>query len=200
MAHTILILPGLYNSGEGHWQTLWEAMLPGARRVQQRNWDAPDRRDWVATLDAAIAGEDGPVLLAAHSLGCALAAWWAAEHRDAPYAAKVKGALLVAPPDVERAGFQEFATGFAPMPRAALPFNSVVVASSDDPWCALPRAQSWSAGWGASFHEIGAHGHINGDSGLGDWPQGRRWLEGLAGANADCAGGSEILLSIQRAT
>lgn len=179
MAHTTLILPGLYNSGDGHWQTRWEAILPGARRVQQRNWDKPDRADWVAMLDAEIAAESSPVLLVAHSLGCALTAWWAAVHRDAPHAAKVKGALLVAPPDVERVAFRELATGFAPMPRIALPFRSIVVASMDDPWCALPRARSWATDWRAQFNEIGPYGHINGDSGLGDWPQGRCWLQEL---------------------
>jgi len=184
MEYTTLILPGLYNSGEGHWQTLWEATLPGARRVQQRNWDKPDRGDWVTTLDAEIAAESRPVLLVAHSLGCSLTAWWVAEHRNAPHAMKVKGALLVAPPDVERAAFREFATGFAPMPRIALPFRSTVVASTDDPWCALPRARSWAVDWQAQFNEIGPLGHINGDSGLGDWPRGRHWLHELAGANA----------------
>ncbi|RJF97224.1 RBBP9/YdeN family alpha/beta hydrolase [Noviherbaspirillum saxi] len=176
MTHTILILPGLFNSGEGHWQTLWEAKLPNAHRVLQSDWDSPDRRDWVAALDAAISAADGPVVLAAHSLGCALTAWWASQHRDAAHAGKVAGALLVAPPDVERADFPVFVTGFAPMPRTPLPFPAMVIASSDDPWCALRRAHDWATAWQAKFHDIGARGHINGDSGLGDWPEGREWL------------------------
>lgn len=179
MTPTVFILPGLFNSGDRHWQTLWEKTLPNARRVQQTEWNKPDRSDWVATLDAAIAASEGPVLLAAHSLGCALTAWWASARPHAPHAAKVRGALLVAPPDVEREDFPAFATGFAPMPRASLPFPAKVIASSDDPWCALPRARAWAEAWGAGFHEIGARGHINGDSGLGDWPQGREWLENL---------------------
>lgn len=178
--HTVLILPGLYNSGDGHWQTRWESMLPNARRVQQCNWDAPRRDDWVAALDAVISASDSSVILAAHSLGCALTAWWAAGHGAASHAAKVKGALLVAPPDVERADFPEFVAGFAPMPRLRLPFKSIVVASSDDPWCALPKARSWATDWGARFHDIGARGHINGDSGLGNWDQGRAWVAELA--------------------
>ncbi|MEC4720663.1 alpha/beta hydrolase [Noviherbaspirillum sp. CPCC 100848] len=179
MTQTVLILPGLFNSGDGHWQTLWEKTLPNARRVQQTEWSKPDRLDWVATLDAAIAASEGPVLLAAHSLGCALTAWWASDRAHAPHAAKVRGALLVAPPDVEREDFPAFVTGFAPMPRTSLPFPAKVIASSNDPWCALPRARDWAEAWGAGFHEIGARGHINGDSGLGDWPQGREWLEKL---------------------
>ncbi len=76
MTCTILILPGLNNSGTGHWQTIWEDTLPGALRVQQRDWDAPRREDWVAELDKAICQAPGQVVLAAHSLGCATAVWW----------------------------------------------------------------------------------------------------------------------------
>lgn len=181
MKTTILIHPGLFNSGEGHWQTVWEGMLPSAHRVQQRDWITPGRNEWVDTLDAAIAAAEGQVVIAAHSLGCATTAWWAATHAGKPHAAKVKGALLVAPPDVERAGAPEPVAGFAPMPRLRLPFKSVVVASSNDPWCELPRARDWAAAWGADFHDLGAYGHINSESGLGDWPQGRDWLFSLAG-------------------
>ena len=181
MTSTILILPGLFNSGDGHWQTVWEDMLPNAHRVQQRDWFNPDRNEWVAKLDAALAAVEGPVVLAAHSLGCATTAWWAALHANTPHAAKIKGALLVAPPDVERADFPEFARGFAPMPQKPLPFKTIVVASSNDPWCDLSKAKAWADAWRAEFHDIGPRGHINSESGLGDWPQGRDWLFSLAG-------------------
>jgi uncharacterized protein len=181
MTTTILIHPGLFNSGEGHWQTVWEGMLPNAHRVQQREWSTPNRDEWVATLDTAIASAAGSVVIAAHSLGCATAAWWSAMHAGTPHAAKVKGALLVAPPDVERPDFPEFVQGFAPMPQGMLHFKALVVASSNDPWCALPKSKAWADAWGADFHEIGARGHINSESGLGDWPQGRDWLHSLAG-------------------
>jgi hypothetical protein len=177
--HTVLILPGLYNSGAGHWQTVWEDILPNARRVRQRDWNAPDRHEWVARLDAEIREAEGPMILAAHSMGCALTAWWALMHEDDAHAGKVKGALLVAPPNVEREDFPVQVVGFAPMPRKHLPFRTTVVASSDDPWCPLERARNWATDWGASFHDIGPRGHINGDSGLGRWEEGLRWLEEL---------------------
>lgn len=175
----ILILPGLFNSGEGHWQSIWEACLPGATRVQQKSWDSPQRTDWVANLDAEIVAANGSVILAAHSLGCALAVWWAQMHGNCPHASKVKGALLVAPPDVEHADFPEFVRGFSPMPRARLPFKSIVAASSDDPWCALSKARSWAGDWGTRLHDIGPRGHINAESGLANWPQGQLWLDEL---------------------
>jgi predicted alpha/beta hydrolase family esterase len=176
MDHTILILPGLYNSGPGHWQTIWETELPNARRVQQSNWDRPSRQDWVATLDSAIHASSGKVILAAHSLGCALTAWWASTCATANQLAKVSGTLLVALPDVEREDFPGFVQGFAPMPRMRLPFKAIVAASSNDPWCQLLRAQSWARDWGAEFHDIGPRGHINAESGLQSWSQGQRWL------------------------
>ncbi len=176
---TILLLPGLNNSGEGHWQTLWEKMLPNAHRVDQDEWDAPSREAWVEQLDTVIKAATTPVILVAHSLGCMLAVWWAQQHGQQAHANKVKGALLVALPDVEREEFPKDVRGFAPVPQSVLPFKSIVVASADDPWGALPRAQSWAAAWDADFHDIGARGHINSTSGLGDWPQGRVWLEQL---------------------
>jgi uncharacterized protein len=176
---TVLLLPGLYNSGEGHWQTIWEHNLPHAIRVQQQDWDAPDRDAWVATLDAAVLAADGQVVLAAHSLGCALTAWWACRHATTAHAAKVLGALLVAVPDVERKDFPAEVTGFAPMPRDPLPFKAIVAASSNDPWCAPSKAKSWAANWDASFHDIGPRGHINAESGLADWPQGQAWIKEL---------------------
>jgi len=180
---SVLMLPGLYNSGPEHWQTLWQQSMPNARRVQQRDWDAPDRADWVAALDAAIRITEGPIVLVTHSLGCALAAWWAATHGDTPHARRVTGALLVAPPDVEREDFPSVVTGFVPMPRQPLPFTTIVAVSSDDPWCAPAKAQSWADGWKARCEHIGPCGHVNTASNLGDWPRGRRWLDELiAGA------------------
>ncbi|WP_394780683.1 RBBP9/YdeN family alpha/beta hydrolase [Undibacterium sp.] len=177
-ATTILLLPGVYNSGEGHWQTLWEQALPGAVRVQQRSWDHPQKDDWVASLSAAISAVDGPVVLAAHSLGCALTAWWVSLGMPGLQAPdQLRGALLVAPPDVNRAEF--LAPSFAPMPLPRFPFTCEVIASSNDPWCDMTVAQQWAGQWGAGFHGIGAQGHINGDSGLGDWEQGRDWLKQL---------------------
>lgn len=145
-APQILILPGLYNSGPDHWQTRWQNSLPNAQRVEQRSWDAPDCKEWVAMLNAAIADCAQPVVLVAHSLGCALVNWWASMHGTAAHASRVKAALLVAPPNVERPDFPEAATGFSPMPTRRLPFNTIVIASSDDPYCALPKAQAWADG------------------------------------------------------
>ena len=45
-APAILTVPGLNNSGPGHWQTLWEQQLPGCHReVARIRSGTPDRRD-----------------------------------------------------------------------------------------------------------------------------------------------------------
>lgn len=177
MSYTFLILPGYQNSGAGHWQTLWEARMPNAKRVQQRDWDAPRRSEWVAAVNTAIRAEAVPIVLIAHSLGCITTAWWASQYGSAPHAARIAGALLVAPPDIERSDVPDEIEGFAPLPRLRLPFPSLLVASSDDPWCALPKAQAWAGELGARFHDIGARGHINAESGLGEWEQGHKWAQ-----------------------
>lgn len=69
-AFTPVIVPGWRNSGAGHWQTLWADTLPGALRVEQADWDWPRRDAWVDRIVQTIRRAPGPVVLAAHSLGC----------------------------------------------------------------------------------------------------------------------------------
>ena len=129
---TVLTVPGLNGSGPSHWQTLWEQSRPDTARVELGLWSRPLRNAWVTKLDQAIRQAQAPVVLAAHSLGCLAVAWWA-QLSGQPYGWPVAGALLVAPADVDRAGAPVELQGFAPTPRFARPFPSLVVASTDDP-------------------------------------------------------------------
>ena len=124
-ASEVLLLPGWQNSGAGHWQTLWEQQH-GFVRVQQHDWMRPLRGDWNARLEEVLLAQPGPVWLVAHSLGCALVAAWAAHSRNT---ARVRGALLVAPPELARDDLRVMLPGWAPMARQRLPFPSVLVAS-----------------------------------------------------------------------
>ncbi|AUG75130.1 hypothetical protein CFP65_0146 [Kitasatospora sp. MMS16-BH015] len=166
----VLILPGYQNSGPEHWQTRWEREDPALRRVEQADWDTPHLADWVAELDRAVVAEPGPVVLVAHSLGCITVAHWAARHQR-----PVRGALLVAPADIDTAEVPEL-VNFRPVPLAPLPFPATVVASTDDPWCSLERSRAFAAAWGAELAVAGAHGHINSASNLGSWPYGKELL------------------------
>ncbi|MFM0737117.1 alpha/beta hydrolase [Paraburkholderia xenovorans] len=178
----VLVLAGYQNSGVGHWQTRWEALDPRFERVQMTDWDHPARDAWCRTLDAAVTAADSPVLFAAHSLGCLTTAFWATHYASAAQLAKVVGALLVAVPDPSGAHFPDGISGFAPVPQSRLPFASIVVASSDDPYGGVPFSQTCASAWGSRWIGVGDRGHINADSGLGDWDEGRAWLDSLGGA------------------
>lgn len=187
MSTAVLILPGIGGSGPQHWQTHWERSIRGARRVAARDWDRPACADWVAALERAVAaaGAGSGVVLVAHSLGCLQVACWARATELA-----VRGALLVAPPDPEGPLFPtELATGFESLPAAPLPFPSVLIASQDDPYADLGFSRRMAAAWGSRFVDAGRRGHLNAASDLGDWPEGRRWLDRLiAGGTADARG------------
>jgi hypothetical protein len=162
-----LVIPGIGNSDHAHWQTLWESTNSTFVRVQQRDWNNPVCHEWVNVLEEAVAETGESPVLVAHSLGCLCVAHWAARTT-----LKVKGALLVALPDPEEAGFPSEAKGFSPVPLRSFGFPSIVVASSNDPYGSLGFARSCSLAWGSRFVNIGPVGHINSESGLGNWPEG----------------------------
>jgi predicted alpha/beta hydrolase family esterase len=168
----VLILAGLWNSGPGHWQSLWQQRYPRWTRAPHRDWSNPEREEWVSELDAAIADCEGAPILVAHSLGCLLVAHWA--RCGSPL--KVAGAFLVAPSDVDAPTYPAALNGFAPAPMEKLPFPSMVVASADDPFVTAQRARGFATAWGSRFVDIGKAGHINADSGHGAWPAGEQML------------------------
>jgi predicted alpha/beta hydrolase family esterase len=172
---SVLILPGWQGSGPLHWQMRW-ARLYGYAVVAQDDWLRPRRGDWLARLDEVVIDTSGPLLLAAHSLGCIQVAAWASVSR---HTARVSGALLVAPGDVEADSVRERLPGWCPIVRQKLPFASILVGSQNDPYCAAERAQGLARDWGARWVNLGAAGHINADSSLGDWPQGHALLQTL---------------------
>ncbi len=174
-APRVLILPGWQNSGPQHWQSLWETAF-GYQRVEQHDWMRPLRGDWVARLEDVILSDSTPAILVAHSLGCILVAAWASHSRNT---GRVRGALLVAPGDVEREEIRPQLPGWAPVVMRPLPFRSVLAGSHNDPYCSLERARAMASAWDARFVDCGPAGHINADSGLGSWPAGQALLAGL---------------------
>ncbi len=164
----ILIVPGYTNSGPEHWQSRWQAKLSTARRVEQAEWSKPVREDWTRVLAYAVNEAERPVVIIAHSLGVATTV------QALPLFEKpVAGAFLVAPPDVANPAIRpKHLMTFGPYPRDPLPFPSIVVGSSNDPFCDLDVAEEIAAAWGSMFVHAGDAGHINADSGYGPWPEG----------------------------
>jgi uncharacterized protein len=175
LALRVLLLPGWLNSDAAHWQSRWEA-LHGHTRVEQDDWLWPRRGDWMARLDEVLLADARPAVLVAHSLGCQLVAAWAAHTR---HVQRVQAALLVAPPDTERADMPPHLFNWRPIARDRLPFESLLVYGDDDPYCTVAQSECMAADWGSRRVGIGPRGHINGKSGLGDWPAGIALLNDL---------------------
>lgn len=167
----VLIVPGWRDSGPGHWQSLWAERLPRAVRVQQDDWITPSRSAWLASITRTILALDAPVVVAAHSLGCI-----ATTHLPPEAVARIRGALLVAPADPER---RAVLSDFAPVPYQPLPYRSILVASSNDPYCPIRLAGAYARGWGSEFVRLQGAGHVNVESGFGEWPLGLALLNSL---------------------
>lgn len=174
----ILLVPGLFGSGPDHWQTRWEQQHPECSRVELGRWDEPHRNTWINNLNLAIRQAGRPVVLVAHSLGCLAAAWWA-RYTQRDEEQPVIGALMVAPPEVDFFPLDERISRFAPTPTEKLPFPTRLIASRNDPWIGFHTAQALARRWGSRFVDAGACGHINAESGLGDWSFGRDQLAAL---------------------
>ena len=136
----------------------------------------PLRGDWIARLEDVLLSLNEPAVLVAHSLGCQLVAAWAAHSRNTQ---RVRAALLVAPADVASQELRQMLNSWSPPVVHRLPFSSTVVASRNDPYCSFERASHFASHWGAALVDAGAAGHINAESGLGDWPTGQALLQAL---------------------
>lgn len=147
-------------------------------RFSPASWNDPDLGDWIASLDRAIDGASGPPILVAHSLACLLVSHW-----HLVSTRRIAGAFLVAVPDPASAEFPREAIGFADAPEAPLGFPLLIIASSNDPFASLAYVYRRAAQWGTGLVELGALGHINGASGLGQWQDG---LNLLAAFRAGC--------------
>jgi uncharacterized protein len=172
----VFIIPGLGNSEDDHWQTLWQKKF-NFIRIDQKEWETPTCKDWIETLDRKVSEQDlSRVILVGHSLACATIAAWAARFNR-----KIKGALLVGPSDVDAATYPPGTTGFTPMPLNKLPFPSITVASTDDYYVTQSRAEYFAKSWGSDLVNIGAAGHINVAAGFGPWEKGLDLLRKLDG-------------------
>ncbi len=165
-----LILPGLNGSAEGHWQRHWARDNASSTILRQSSWSRPVLDEWLQALEDELE-RVGDVWLVGHSLGCLLAAHIGTR----PAARHVKGAFLVAPCDLERTErLHPGAIDFGAMSTALLPFRTLVIGSRDDRYMDFASLRQYAARWGADLHDLGQAGHINIDSGFGQWREGYR--------------------------
>jgi predicted alpha/beta hydrolase family esterase len=165
----VLIAPGLHDSGPDHWQSRWQRLFPAFERVRQDDWEHPDLPRWSARVDEVRRRDSRPTLVVAHSFGSL-----ATVHSLARDPSGIAGVLMVAPADPDKFNVA------ALLPQQRLPVPTIMVGSTNDPWMAAPRAELWARRWGSRFINGGPLGHINAESGLGDWPEGLETLYFLA--------------------
>lgn len=183
----VLVIPGLRDSGDAHWQTWLQSQYVDAARVTQRDWHQPELSSWSERIGDTLARSSRHTLwvAVAHSFGClALAHHLAhqlarqatspsADGIETPTQARIVAALMVAPADPLKFGLS------AELPRASLGLPLTVIGSEDDPWMPLERARDWAHTWGGGFVNLGRVGHINTESGFGPWPLARHKVDHL---------------------
>ncbi|MFT3857200.1 MAG: alpha/beta hydrolase [Aquabacterium sp.] len=180
----VLIIPGLHDSGEGHWQTWLQAHYPRAVRVVQNDWHTPDLDAWAASIDATVQDprhDQVQWVAVAHSFGCLALAHHLAHasprhgidgHGDRDgHSGHVCAALMVAPADPVKFQIEDR------LPRHPLGIPLNLIGSENDPWMPLSRARHWAMQWRAVFQSLGAAGHINVASGFGPWPLARHKVD-----------------------
>lgn len=176
-----VVVPGIGGSDDAHWQTRWEQRWGAdSVRIEPRSWSHPELPDWVEAIERAVTmaeAQNDEIALVAHSLGCWAVSTWLQQAADR----RVRGVLLVAPPDPTGDAFPAVAAPtFVSVVARPLPCRSVVVASTDDPYCDVRTARKYASSWGSDVEVVGERGHLNSASALGDWAQGWEALERLA--------------------
>lgn len=187
----VLVIPGLRDSGDAHWQTWLQSQYVDAARVTQRDWHQPELAGWSERIGDTLARSSRHTLwvAVAHSFGCLALAHHLAHHMshhlepradalsaddtEPPTHGRIVAALMVAPADPVKFGLS------AALPRHPLGLPLSVIGSEDDPWMPLDRARDWAHTWGGGFVNLGRVGHINTESGFGPWPLARQKVDHL---------------------
>jgi len=183
---TVLVVPGLRDHVDAHWQTLLARELEASgrpvRAVPPLGREDLGLEHKLDAIERAAQAIEGPILAVAHSGGCVMLAHWARRTKRV-----VQGALLAAPPDFDTAmpeGYPTLASldaaGWLPVPRSPLPFPSIVAGSRNDPLARFERVADLAQGWGSELVDLGEVGHLNPASGFGPWPRAHEFIDRLA--------------------
>ena len=135
---SVLLVPGLGDSGPSHRQSIWQARNMSCRRVMQRDWNVPNLEEWLKNLETGVREAEAPIVIFAHSLSCSLVAHWLCLGSSE----RVAAAMLVSLADADSdAHMPPEARTFSPVPLDPLPVRAMVIASSTDPYVDISRAR-----------------------------------------------------------
>jgi len=176
---TQIIVPGFQGSPKGHWQYWLQEISANAITVQQDDWFNPEVNAWVDRLQETVDSTSGPIQLVGHSMGAITIALWAEKYDTS----RIDSAVLVAPADTESDYLPKEIEGFAPIPTVRLPFPTTLIGSHNDPYMSFVRVIHFANVWDTAFIDAGFVGHINKDSGFGQWPELLPILENAHRAN-----------------
>lgn len=176
----VVIVPGWQGSGPGHWQTwLAEQLVEAGREVRSpafADLERPEVADWLAALAGALDGlPDDGFDVVTHSLGAVLWLHHVARSPGAPRPARV---ALIAPPApataiAELADFFPPPVGIDTVRHGA--DGTVLVGGSDDPFCPEGIAEAYGRPLKMATTVIDGGGHLNVESGFGEWPAVLDW-------------------------
>ena len=169
-----VVAPGMNNSDETHWQTLWQLeWRESASRIHVTSWSAPTLVDWSRAIGRAVVGfPDRSVVVVAHGLGSLAAA----HHLATTDVTSVAGLFLVAPPDPEHPSFPSAAGTFREVSRSPVNVPGLVVCSDTDRLCDLDVSANLAHSWGLPKLTVEAAGHLGSASDLGRWGLGQALL------------------------
>ncbi|MBD2784592.1 alpha/beta hydrolase [Xenorhabdus sp. DI] len=175
-AITYLIVPGYTNSGPDHWQSHLEKKYLNVVRVQQDDWQSPVREKWIHRLHETIDKIAGDIFLIGHSCGAVTITQWAAERKSD----KIKGALLVAPADIDSLDAPLEIQVQRPLATSPLPFPSTLVCSDNDEFLPLEKAHTLANCWNSSLIVLSGAGHIHTAAGYGEWLAGEQLINEIS--------------------
>lgn len=174
MKSTLVIVPGMRDHVEAHWQTWLAHVSPNSLSVPPLGREDLSLDLHVRALEHCVAQASEQVQLVAHSAGCITVAHWAGQSQ---LTARVQSAFLAAPPDLDTPlpkGYPLPAEldsgGWLPVPRIRLPFPTWVGLSENDPLGRLDEIERLAQDWDAQTLKLGAVGHLNPQFGFGPWP------------------------------
>ncbi len=152
-----------------HWVDRWSRNLKTGRLVDVGRQVAQSvDGDEAARVVRAVGRCGLPVVLVGYHAG--VAAVVRAAQSEPRELGRVRGAILVSPPDLRMSAADDETSGV--ISTAPLPFPSLMIASRSDPRCSFEQASEMALAWGSHLVDAGEAGQIDPSSGHGPWPEG----------------------------